>query len=40
MGLTSMQQRADEIGAKILWASKNGKGTVVTLEFYPQGKGQ
>ena len=38
MGLTSMKQRADEIGAKILWASKNGKGTVVSLEFHPQGK--
>jgi signal transduction histidine kinase len=38
MGLTSMKQRADEIGAEISWTSRNGKGTVVSLEFSPQSK--
>lgn len=36
MGLTTMKHRASEIGAEINWASKNGKGTVVSLEFSPQ----
>jgi signal transduction histidine kinase len=40
IGLLSMKQRADEIGAKIHWSSKNGKGTVVTLEFSAQAKGR
>jgi len=38
MGLASMKQRADEIGAEISWASRNGKGTVVSLVFPPQSK--
>ena len=38
MGLASMKQRADEIGAEISWTSRNGKGTVVSLEFSPQSK--
>jgi signal transduction histidine kinase len=38
MGLTSMKQRANEIGAQISWTSRNGKGTVVSLEFSPQSK--
>lgn len=36
MGLTTMKHRAGEIGAEINWASKNGKGTVVSLEFSPR----
>lgn len=38
MGLTSMKQRANEIGGQIRWTSMNGKGTVVSLEFSPQNK--
>ena len=38
MGLTSMRQRADEIGAEISWTSKNGRGTVVSLEFSARSK--
>jgi signal transduction histidine kinase len=38
MGLMSMKQRAEEIGAELTWMSKNGKGTVVSLEFPPRSK--
>jgi signal transduction histidine kinase len=38
VGLSSMQKRADEIGAKISWTSNNGAGTLVAVEFDPHAK--
>jgi ligand-binding sensor domain-containing protein len=36
IGLTSMQRRAEEIGATISWSTTNGQGTTLTVVFDPQ----
>jgi signal transduction histidine kinase/streptogramin lyase len=38
LGLDSMQQRAKEIGAEIVWTNQNEKGTVVSVVFDPRAK--
>lgn len=38
LGLDSMQRRAKEIGAEIVWTNQNEKGTVVSVVFDPRAK--
>jgi signal transduction histidine kinase len=38
LGLDSMQRRARQIGAEIVWTNQNEKGTVVSVIFDPRAK--
>jgi signal transduction histidine kinase/ligand-binding sensor domain-containing protein len=38
MGMETMRHRAAEIGAQLVFHSKNGRGTIVSLTFDPQSK--